>query len=110
MREIIRSIEFDVFYGTLPINVQEKLRYALYIISDLKVVSSKLLKKLTNTIFYELRISMVNEYRVIVFTIDHENIIEAEQILLLNGFIKKSTKDYKKEINKAVQILKNLQK
>ena len=43
-------------------------------------------------------------------TIDHENIIQAEQILLLNGFIKKSTKDYKKEINKSVQILNNLQK
>ena len=49
-----------------------------------------------------------NEYRVILFTIDHENLIEATQILLLNGFIKKSTKDYKKEIDKALQILNNL--
>ena len=35
--------------------------------------------------------------------------IEAEQILLLNGFMKKSTKDYKKEIQKAEQILNSLQ-
>lgn len=42
-------------------------------------------------------------------TIDHENFIEAEQILLLNGFIKKSTKDYKKEIQKAEHILNSLQ-
>ncbi len=46
---------------------------------------------------------------IILFTIDHENFIEAEQILLLNGFMKKSTKDYKKEIQKAEQILNSLQ-
>lgn len=55
--------------------------------------------------FDELRISVGNEYRVILFTIDHENFIEAERLLLLNGFMKKSTKDYKKEIQKAEQIL-----
>ena len=43
--------------------------------------------------FDELRISVGNEYRVILFTIDHENFIEAERLLLLNGFMKKSTKD-----------------
>lgn len=53
-----------------------------------------------------MRISVGNEYRIILFAIDHENLIEAEQILLLNGFMKKSTKDYKKEIEKAQQILK----
>lgn len=57
------------------------------------------------TDFYELRISVGNEYRAILFTIDHENIVQAEQILLLNGFMKKSTKDYKKEIQKAQHIL-----
>ena len=77
--------------------------------SRLKVVNTKLVKKLVDTDFYELRISVGNEYRVILFTIDHENFIEAEQILLLNGFMKKSTKDYKKEIQKAEQILNSLQ-
>ena len=43
--------------------------------------------------------------RYLLFTIDHENIVQAEQILLLNGFMKKSTKDYKKEIQKAQLIL-----
>lgn len=46
---------------------------------------------------------------IILFTIDRENFIKAEQILLLNGFMKKSTKDYKKEIQKAEQILNSLQ-
>ena len=41
------------------------------IIADVKVVNSKLVKKLIDTDFYELRISVGNEYRVILFTIDH---------------------------------------
>ncbi|MCM1041487.1 MAG: type II toxin-antitoxin system RelE/ParE family toxin [Bacteroides sp.] len=40
---------------------------------------------------------------------NHNNFIEAEQIFLLNGFMKKSTKDYKQEIAKAQRILKTLQ-
>ena len=79
------------------------------IIAEVKVVSSKLVKKLVNTDFYELRISINNEYRIILFTIDHESFIESTQIILLNGFIKKSSKDYKKEIERAKQILNNLQ-
>lgn len=91
--------------------VQNKVKYALNIIAELKVVNTKLVKKLVETDFYELRISVGNEYRVILFTIDQENFIEAEQILLLllNGFMKKSTKDYKKELLKAQQILNSLQ-
>ena len=78
------------------------------VLAEIKVVNTKLVKKLVDTDFYELRISVDNEYRVILFTIDHENLIETEQILLLNGFIKKSTKDYKKEVEKARYILNNL--
>ncbi len=109
MRTVIRSTEFDEFYNSLPANVQNKLKYAMNVIAEIKVVNTKLIKKLVDTDFYELRISIGNEYRVILFTIDHENFIEAEQILLLNGFMKKSTKDYKKEIAKAEQILNSLQ-
>lgn len=108
MRTMIRSTEFDEFYNSLPQSVQSKVKYAMNILAEIKVVNTKLVKKLVDTDFYELRISVGNEYRVILFTIDHENLIEATQILLLNGFIKKSTKDYKKEIDKALQILKNL--
>lgn len=106
---MMRSAEFDEFYNSLPANVQNKVNYALNIIAVVKVVNTKLINKLIDTNFYELRISVGNEYRVVLFTIDHENFIEAEQILLLNGFMKKSTKDYKKEIKKAEQILNNLQ-
>lgn len=109
MRTMIRSAEFDEFYNSQPANVQNKVKYAMNVIAEIKVVNTKLVKKLIDTDFYELRISVGNEYRVILFTIDHENFIEAEQILLLNGFMKKSTKDYKKEIEKAEQILNSLQ-
>lgn len=106
---MIRSTEFDEFYNSLPANVQNEIKYAMNIIADVKVVNAKLVKKLVGTDFYELRVSVGNEYRIVLFTIDHENFIEAEQILLLNGFLKKSTKDYKKEIQKAEQILNSLQ-
>lgn len=109
MRTMIRSAGFDEFYNSVPVNVQNKVKYAMNVIGEIKVVNTKLVKKLIDTDFYELRISVGNEYRVILFTIDHENFIEAEQILLLNGFMKKSTKDYKKEIEKAEQILNSLQ-
>ena len=109
MRTILRSTDFDEFYNSLPANVQNKVKYAMNVIAEIKIVNTKLVKKLIDTDFYELRISVGNEYRVILFTIDHENFIEAEQILLLNGFMNKSTKDYKKEIEKAEQILNSLQ-
>lgn len=100
MRTIIRSREFDEFYNSLPANIQNKVKYAMNIIADVRVVNTKLVKKLIDTDFYELRISVGNEYRVILFTIDHENFIEAKQVLLLNGFMKKSTKDYKNKFTK----------
>ena len=57
-----------------------------------------------------MRISVGNEYRVILFTIDSESFIEADEVLLLNGFMKKSTKDYKAQIQIAENILSELAK
>ena len=109
MRRVIRSREFDAFFERLPSDVQEKMLYALTVISDIKVVSTKLVKKLAGTEFYELRISMKNEYRVILLAIDSDSFIESGQVLLLNGFVKKSTKDYRKEVDKARRILNLLE-
>jgi hypothetical protein len=50
-----------------------------------------------------------NEYRSVLFAIDHDNVIESTRIILLNGFLKKSTKDYKREIDKAENILNKLE-
>ena len=109
MRRVIRSHEFDAFFERLPSEVQEKMLYALTVISDIKVVSTKLVKKLVGTEFYELRISMKNEYRVILLAVDSDSFIESGQVLLLNGFVKKSTKDYRKEVDKARRILNLLE-
>ena len=46
----------------------------------------------------------------ILFTVDHPTLIEATQVLLLNGFLKKSTKDYKKQIEIADKIIQSLSK
>ncbi len=109
MRRVIRSREFDAFFEWLPSNVQEKVLYALSVIADIKVVSTKLVKKPVDTEFYELRISMNNEYRVIVLAIDSDSFIESGQVLLLNGFVKKSTKDYRREVDKARRIVNLLE-
>ena len=76
MRTMIRSAEFDEFYNSLPANVQIKVKYAMNIIADVKVVNTKLVKKLIDTDFYELRISVGNEYRVILFTIDTRTLLK----------------------------------
>ncbi len=74
--------------------------------SEIKVVHSNFVKKLQNTQFYELRIKAGNEYRVIIFAIDHLNFAECEKAICLNGFLKKSNKDYKKALSTAENLLK----
>lgn len=108
MRTLRRTVEFDEFYDSVGEKVQEKIDYALTLISQIKIVSTKFVKKLEGTDFYEMRISVNKEYRVILFTIDSENFIEADSVILLNGFMKKSTKDYKAQIRIAEKILKEL--
>lgn len=74
------------------------------------VVSEKFVKHLDGTYFYEVRVSVSsNEYRTILFTIDAPNFMEAKNVVLLNSFLKKSTKQYKLEIQKAENILKSLE-
>ena len=65
---------------------------------------------LQNTDLYEMRVSVGNnEYRTILFAVDKSNIIESTKIVLLNGFLKKSTKEYRKQIELAQSILKKLE-
>ena len=61
MRTIYRSTEFDLFYNSLSNKVQNRLDYALNIISEIKIINSKLAKKLKNTNLYELRFFIENE-------------------------------------------------
>jgi phage-related protein len=110
MRVLIQTEEFLAYYNDLPDNIKCKFDHAMNVLRDVVVPNSKFVKRLVDTDFYELRVSVAtNEYRTIIFAIDNENIVNATQILLLNAFLKKSTKDYKKQIKIAENIIKRFE-
>lgn len=110
IRIVHSTPQFDAFFEKLPPQVQNKFLYAINVISRIYSIPTKFVKHLVNTDLYEFRVSVgYNEYRTILFAIDHHNVIECTQIILLNGFIKKSSKDYLKQIALAKQLLKNLE-
>ncbi len=108
-RIIYKTDVFEAFYGSLGARAKKKLDYVFEYVRSERNVSAKFIKKLVNTDFYEMRISVDNEYRVIIFTIDSENFINATELVLLNGFIKKSTADYEKHIATAIKIMEDFQ-
>ena len=109
VRTIIATAEFDTFFYNQPIKVQEKFNYVINIMASVYNVSTKFVKHLQNTELYEMRVSIgTNEYRTVLFAADNINFIEATQIVLLNGFLKKSNKDYKNQIEIAIKILNDL--
>ena len=102
--------QFDAFFEKLPPQVQNKFLYAVNVISRIYSIPTKFVKHLVNTDLYEFRISVGNnEYRTILFAIDHQNVIECKQLILLNVFLKKSNKDYLKQIALAERLLKDLE-
>ncbi len=110
IRIIYRSAEFDAFMNTLSPKVQTKFDYVMNVIATIYNVPTKFVKHLENTDLYEMRVSVGNnEYRTVLFAIDNSNVIEAKKILLLNGFLKKDTRDYRKQIDKAKNILKEFE-
>ena len=105
MRTIFKTTEYIEFFENSETNVIDKIDYILQVLITQPVINTKTAKKLINTDFYEIRVQVNNEYRIIVFAIDHDNITQSTNILFLNGFMKKSTKDYDKQIKKAIKIL-----
>lgn len=106
IRNIIFSDEFEDYYSRMSDQIRKKYDYVLQIIKSQYVVSSKIVKSLDNTDFYELRISVSsNEYRTILLAVDHDNFIQSKNVLLLNSFLKKDTKQYKAEIKKPKALL-----
>ena len=105
MRDIEITQECLDFIESQDSRVLDKFFQLIEVIGEVKVVHQNFVKKLKNTHFYELRIKARNEYRVVIFAIDHLNFSECTKTVCLNGFIKKSTKDYKKAIGQAEKIL-----
>ena len=110
IRELYFSDEFTEFYEKLQDKVKAKFEHTMDIIRTEYVLNTKFVKHLENTDLYEMRVSVnFNEYRTILFAVDNDNIILSKRILLLNGFLKKSTKDYSKQIKVAKQILEDFE-
>jgi hypothetical protein len=105
-RKLIYSPEYKEFESKANTRTRDKLQYAVTVLETMPQVPAKFVKKLINTDFYELRVSVDNEVRIILFAIDNDNINLATSVMLLNGFVKKGTKDYDREIIKAINILK----
>ena len=106
MREIVITEECLEFIDNQDERAIHKFFQLIEVISETKVVHSNFVKKLQNTQFYELRIKAGNEYRVIIFAIDHLSFAECKKAICLFGFIKKSNKDYKKALSKTEKLLK----
>jgi phage-related protein len=110
VRIVLKSDEFDAYFQTLDDRIRSKYDYAIQLMQTQKVVSEKFVKKIRNTAFYEVRVSVAtNEYRTMLITTDHPNFMEATRVVLLNSFLKKDSKQYKKEIKKAQSICKNIE-
>ena len=107
MREILITTECLEFIDNQNERVSTKFFQLIEVIEEVKIVHSNFVKKLINTDFYELRIKAGNEIRVIIFAVDHSNFSECTKAICLNGFQKKSTKDYKKAIKQAEKLLEN---
>ena len=107
MREIYISEECEKYIlEESSERVRSKFKYLLEVIEEQKLVHTSFVEKLTNTNYYELKIKAENQIRVIIFTIDNQNFIESNQIILLNGFLKRTNKDYKKAIKIADNLMK----
>jgi hypothetical protein len=105
MREINITEECLDFIDKQNERVSLKFFQLIEVIGEIKVINTNFLKKLKSTQFYELRIKAGNEYRVILFAIDHLNFAECTNAVCLYGFQKKSSKDYTKAIKQAEKIL-----
>jgi hypothetical protein len=105
MRVIDITEECLVFVDKQSERVSLKFFQLIEVIGEIKVVNSNFLKKLQSIQFYELRIKAGNEYRIVIFAIDHLNFSECTKAVCLFGFQKKGTKDYKKAIKQAEKIL-----
>ncbi len=106
IRETIHTLEYEEYYAGLDEKTKAKFDYVETIIKTQYIVNKKFVKNLEGTDFYEARISVgTNEHRSIIFAIDSVSFIESRRVLFLNSFLKKSTNQYKREIEKARQIL-----
>ena len=106
IRETLHTLEYEEYYASLDEKTKAKFDYVESIVKTQYMVNKKFVKNLEGTEFYEARVSVgTNEHRTIIFAIDSISFIESKRVLFLNSFLKKSTKQYKREVENARQIL-----
>lgn len=57
IREIYYSAEYEEYLASLPQRIKEKFSYVEAIIRTMKVISTKFVKNIESTEFYEARVS-----------------------------------------------------
>jgi len=75
------------------------------ILTNQKTVHKSFVEKLVNTEYYELKIKAENQIRVILFTIDSQDFNQSTEVILLNAFLKRTNKDYRKAVDVANKLL-----
>jgi phage-related protein len=85
----------EEFLDSLPAKVVQKITWVLTIVEDLEIIPIKYFKKISNTLnIYECRIDFGgNTYRLLGF------FHSGNFIILTNGFLKKTQKTPKEEID-----------
>jgi phage-related protein len=104
VREVVAyQNHFEDFLKKQPKKVQDKIYKVIEAIETLERVPSNYLRSIKGTQgLYEARIQLgSNVWRVFCF------FDEGRLVILLNGFVKKSQKTPKKEIDKAIRLMKS---
>lgn len=112
IRLIYLSDEYNQFYEELDETTKGKVDRVINYIRENKNLSHNFVKKLkkSKTHQYEIIVTSTNKraYRILCIGLTDENLVDAEEILLLNGFLKKDDKkDYKGAMKKADRIIEN---
>lgn len=90
------------FFNKQTEKVKDKIDYVLFLITVAERIPKKFFKQLTGYEWlYEIRIEYESDIYRIFCCFDHGNIV-----VLFNGFQKKSQKTPKKEIDKALLIMR----
>ncbi|MFK7901101.1 MAG: type II toxin-antitoxin system RelE/ParE family toxin [Cyclobacteriaceae bacterium] len=93
---------FVSFYSEQNEKVRNKIQYVLELIKQVDRIPEKFLKHLTGTEgLYEIRVEYQSNIYRIFCCFD-----EGKLVVLFNGFQKKTQKTPKKEIDKAISLMK----
>ncbi len=101
-RQILYSEEVDAFLSELPGKARKKILYNISLVAG-GVIDNELFKKLESTDIWELRTAFEGIcYRILAFW-DTET---SALIVTTHGFVKKTNKTPRKEIERAIAIRK----